>query len=458
MQTYKTPGVYINEIDAFPMSVVGVDTAIPVFVGKTKLKVPNSEPVLINTLAEYIEKFGTAQVQEFTATIGIDEGDPSQTVLEDVSISGLDEKVNLYYQMQMFFANGGGTCYVMSVEDYPSSSFDQFLQPLATKEDITMVVLADIADETNYIELCNTALKQCAELNRFLLIDTEYGDDSEIATFRASLANDYLKYGAAYTPYLNTSLTYVYTDDDGENSITIKNSDSTDKDALKALLGVDRLTWAEIKTKNTQMYNQILAAVANKKIKNFPPTGAMAGIYAKTDKDKGVWMAPANVSLNAVVAPSDEITADQQASLNIDATSGKSVNAIRHFPGKGNLVWGARTLDGNSNDWRYIAVRRTVSYVEQSLNIALQAYVFEANNAMTWLTVTTMIEAFLEKLYKEGGLAGSTAGDAFFVNLGLGSTMTPQDILEGRMKISIGLAVVRPAEFIILDVTQLLQK
>lgn len=217
-------------------------------------------------------------------------------------------------------------------------------------------------------------------------------------------------------------------------------------------------TLTDLKPTQQSLFHKIQAALKKQtKIDNFPPSGAIAGIYASIDNNRGVWQSPANVSLNGVIAPSVDITHKQQEILNIDATTGKSINAIRCFPAKGSLVWGARTLAGNDNNWRYISVKRTFLYVESRVKQALQTFVFESNTTMTWLKVRAMLEPFLEDLWQQGGLAGSTAEDAFFVNIGQGITMTSQDILEGRMKISIGLAAVRPAEFIVVEFSQLLQ-
>jgi len=121
------------------------------------------------------------------------------------------------------------------------------------------------------------------------------------------------------------------------------------------------------------------------------------------------------------------------------------------------LVWGARTLDGNSQDWRYIPVRRTVIYIEQSIKNLLEPYVFSANTQATWTAVKAMAENFLTGLWRDGGLAGATAQDAFFVQVGLGSTMTNEDILNGFMNMTIGVAITRPAEFIILTFQQQMQ-
>ena len=148
----------------------------------------------------------------------------------------------------------------------------------------------------------------------------------------------------------------------------------------------------------------------------------------------------------------------QQGDLNVDAMSGKSINAIRFFNGLGILVWGARTLDGNSMDWKYLPVRRTMIFIEQSCKLAAHAYVFEPNDKNTWQAVKSMISSFLTTVWKEGGLAGASAADAFSVECGLGTTMTAQDLLEGVMRVTIKVAVTHPAEFIVISFEQEMAK
>ena len=205
------------------------------------------------------------------------------------------------------------------------------------------------------------------------------------------------------------------------------------------------------------LYKSIVNEV-QKKASLLPPSGAMAGIYAQVDGNRGVWKAPANVSLTAVSAPWLKIDNDQQEDLNVDVNAGKSVNAIRAFTGKGTLVWGARTLAGNDNEWRYISVRRFFNMVEKSVRLSTNWAVFEPKDATTWIRVNAMIENFLTNLWQAGALAGATPDGAFFVKIGLGTTMSAIDILEGRMNIEIGMAAVRPAEFIILKFSHKLQE
>lgn len=189
-----------------------------------------------------------------------------------------------------------------------------------------------------------------------------------------------------------------------------------------------------------------------------PPSGAIAGVYAQIDNNTGVWKAPANVSLAATNRPWVKLDDKEQEDLNIDVNAGKSINAIRAFAGKGTLVWGARTLAGNDNEWRYIPVRRTFIMVEQSVKLSTHWAVFEPNTSITWVKVKAMISNYLTNLWKQGALAGNSPEEAFFVNVGLGVTMTPVDVLEGRMNVEIGMAVVRPAEFIILKFSHKMQE
>ncbi|MBX2826894.1 MAG: phage tail sheath subtilisin-like domain-containing protein [Flavobacteriaceae bacterium] len=204
------------------------------------------------------------------------------------------------------------------------------------------------------------------------------------------------------------------------------------------------------------VYPTILAGL-NNTMNTVPPSGAMVGIYANVDATRGVWKAPGNVSVNGIIGLTDDITDKEQENMNIHE-SGKSINAIRKFTGKGLLVWGVRTLDGNSNDWRYINVRRLANMIEESAKKACMNFVFEPNVKQTWVNVKGMIENYLTTLWSDGALAGAKAEDAFFVSVGLNETMTADDINNGRLIVKIGYAPSRPAEFIILEFTQTQQK
>ena len=179
----------------------------------------------------------------------------------------------------------------------------------------------------------------------------------------------------------------------------------------------------------------------------------MAGVYTTVDNTRGVWKAPANIGLSGVVSPAVPLSFEQQEDLNVPM-DGKAVNAIRSFPGQGTLVWGARTLAGNSNDWRYVNVRRTMIFLEQSIRAAVRAFVFAPNTSSTWITVKGMVDNFLMSQWRAGALVGSTPDSAYQVSVGLGSTMTQEDILDGIMRVTVLVAPSRPAEFIVITIVQ----
>ncbi|MGN7877118.1 phage tail sheath family protein [Roseateles sp. 22389] len=256
------------------------------------------------------------------------------------------------------------------------------------------------------------------------------------------------------------------TDDDWTQYVTglVNASTKTDEEKQKALtpaaLAVAVETHKSLLHKSlvsmSPLYNAVMTEARNR-LNLLPPSAAMAGVYTMVDNSRGVWKAPANVSLNGVVSPQVSISHEDQEDLNV-TTQGKSINAIRSFIGEGVLVWGARTLDGNSLDWRYINVRRTMIMLEESCRLAAKAMVFEPNVANTWVTIKSMIASFLTGIWKRGGLAGAVPDDAFSVHVGLGETMTPEDILEGVLRVTVLVAISRPAEFIEITFQQQMQK
>ncbi|HHM20400.1 MAG TPA: phage tail sheath family protein [Bacteroidetes bacterium] len=567
---YKTPGVYVEEIPTFPPSVAQVETAIPAFIGYTE-KAEDADGTAIATfpyvkriksILEYERFFGKANSQPMTVNLDAD-GLPDTVTIDPAAVS----KYRMYYALRLFYANGGGPCYIISTglinktaESVAKADLiDKGLAALKKLDEPTLILFPDATgidgpdeatQKADYHDVLKAALAQCAALgDRFLVCDLYDGlsiDGAAITTFRNGIGNNFLKYGAAYHPWLNTSLPYYFENKSivfSSASATMDNKNLADilahrtakeakelaeplntdvqaeadlatavagarkvadaaveattaikeapgsngaaadtalADANQALTDIQdpAATLAKIKSASASALAAIDAAIAaaafspavmNNILNNFftnefesrlatllggqritmPPSPAVAGIYAMVDRTRGVWKAPANVSLNAVAGPAVKITDKDQESLNVD-TTGKSVNAIRSFAGRGTMVWGARTLAGNDNEWRYVNVRRFFNMAEESIKKATEPFVFEPNDANTWVRVRAMIENFLVVQWRAGALAGATPEEAFYVQVGLGTTMTALDILEGRMNVEIGMAVVRPAEFIIL--------
>lgn len=178
-----------------------------------------------------------------------------------------------------------------------------------------------------------------------------------------------------------------------------------------------------------------------------PPSGSVAGIYARTDITRGVHKAPANEVVKTCTGLSLNYNEAEQAKLNP-----KGVNLIRKLPGQGIRIWGARTCSGDGN-WKYINVRRLFIFIEESIRANTSWAVFEPNDEMLWSRVEGTIRVFLTTQWRNGALAGKTADEAFFINIGR-STMTEDDILNGRLICVIGAAPVRPAEFVVFRITQ----
>lgn len=554
MPVYKTPGVYVEEIATLPPSVAEVATAVPAFVGYTELGPPDTaEPKVLRvaTLLEFKTAFGGAQPAKYTVTAPATPGAPPQ-----VQVVPPTAAYALYHAVSHYFKNGGGPCYVVSVGNHRATPakarFSLGLAALEKEDEPTLLVLTDAASVLSsaaYYELCGEALAQCSKLgDRFTLIDV-HGGDVQALRNDSNLLSTQLKYGAAYHPYLQTSLPVPYQDGDvaitrpgggpnanvsgnisfgapngivvtylgapGSNpgvvinvgaqatavsfttaaaSLTLNDvkgktandvvtawrsfktangnafgfdiSQSGDGTGAVATADVARTavplpapvgeTLASIQAGETGLYNAVRSALDAQRVV-LPPSAAVAGIYARVDREQGVWKAPGNVGVAAVLGPVAKITDDEQDRLNEDPTAGKSINAIRAFTGKGTLVWGARTLAGNDNEWRYVSVRRLFITIEESTRKATAFAVFEPNDASTWLKVKAMIESYLYGLWERGALAGAKPEAAYFVRVGLGTTMTPQDVLAGRMVVEIGIAAVRPAEFIVLRFSHKLQ-
>ena len=178
-----------------------------------------------------------------------------------------------------------------------------------------------------------------------------------------------------------------------------------------------------------------------------PPSGSMLGIYARSDNTRGVHKAPANEIVRACVGLDCQFNKGEQDILNP-----KGVNLIRAFPGQGIRVWGARTATSNAS-WKYVNVRRLFIFIEESIKANTNWAVFEPNDEQLWVRVKRTIDVFLTGLWRNGSLAGSSTSEAFFVDIGR-STMSQDDIDNGRLICVIGVAPVKPAEFVIFRITQ----
>jgi phage tail sheath protein FI len=468
--TGLTPGVFVEEKSLLPPSVVGVATAVPAFIGYVVKALPTVPQVVeITSLREFEDLFGTTLPTPYkvkftegvprlyrTVTGPAPQGGGTPTTTDELAPASVRPPWLLWHSLDFYFRNGGGRCYVVAVGQATDSAtlteaaLRSGLVALEKHDEPTLIVIPEASklSATDFQTVCEATLAHCGKMtDRFALLDvkeqadaTPIDQSSEITTARGAFGTASLSYGAAYYPFLQTTLTDLV----DEGTVTVELPPATAGGTAPAAQ-----TLRQLQASSTDSYNKIKKLLAEQRV-TLPPSPAMAGVFVRVDRERGVWKAPANVGVQAVIAPVDLVTDDQQGLLNVDATTGKSINAIRAFAGRGTVVWGARTLAGNDNEWRYIPVRRLFITIEESVKKATNFAVFEPNDVSTWLKVKGMIESYLYNLWEQGALQGGKPESAYFVNVGLGKTMTAQDILNGLMKVEIGIAAVRPAEFILL--------
>ncbi len=456
MPEYISPGIYIEEIPNNHEPVTSVATAIPAFIGYTQKAQLNDEGDLVNkpfrvtSMAEYEDHFGFPDPEK-----GIEitfENDGNNLAVVGTINQKKRSHYLMYYSVQLFFLNGGGTCYIVSIANYKGDSvikvtdLKRGLRHVKKIDEITLLLFPDainLKNYKNYYSLYKKAMEQCVALeDRFTILNVFHTNDisawkKDVALLRRSLDLDagYLKYAAAYFPRLYTIIEFHTADD----LVKIVSNGAGDLPA----------TLSELQSVNNDYYTLAINAIKQIEMR-LPASPAVAGVYAQTDSTRGVWKAPANVNIDAAIRPEYVLTQEDQENLNNDP-GGKYINVIRTFTGKGPaIIWGARTLAGNDNEWRYISVRRYFNMVGESCKEATESFVFEPNDANTWGKVQTLIENYLIQQWRDGALMGTKPEEAFFVRVGLGTTMTQDDIDNGRLNVEIGMAVVRPAEFIIL--------
>lgn len=467
-----TPGVYIEEQSTLAPIIEGVETDVPAFVGYTEKSIgPAGEslrfkPFRVHSLLEYTQYFGEAQPEKNSIQVEIQDvvqnflPDPALETLisRDIQISfdfNKRSKFNLFYALQLFFSNGGSSCYIVSVGNTPAkgggkptkSKLLTGLNALEPLDEPTMLLIPEAIHSGEPEAIYQAALLQAAtRKDRMVIMDLKQSTNPEtdLLEFRSGI-HQHLKYGAAYYPHLDTSLNIHYQ----ASTLKIKHQKKDSNGHSKPGL-FHKKTLSEITHQGLQ---QSIIVQINQKPLTLPPSPAVAGVWSRVDQQRGVWKAPANEALFNVIRPLIAIDDELQEGMNVDIEEGKSVNAIRAFTGRGIKIWGARTLAGNDNEWRYISVVRFCQFVQESLQKGLQNVVFEPNDPNTWTRVKIMIEDFLRLQWQNGALMGSTTNEAFFIRVGLGQTMTELDVLEGRLLVDMGMAIIRPAEFLILKLS-----
>ncbi|MEX1022719.1 MAG: phage tail sheath family protein [Dehalococcoidia bacterium] len=402
MAVYQAPGVYVEEVEGGSRPVQGVATSVAAFVGFTE-RAPEGNPddpdgvrpTLVTNWSQFERNYG-----------------------------GFIEGAMLPHAVYGFFANGGGRCYIVKVPHLdgdggalPVSADDMGgneglrtgIAGLAVTEDVTMVVVPDLisiargadgaVDMDTWRGVQTALIGHCeSQKDRMAIIDAPPGmNPQQVLEWRTEAGFDSM-FATLYYPHIRVSNPLAKPSNDLPKTVTI------------------------------------------------PPSGHIAGLWARTD-GIGVWKAPANEVLRGALDLDYQMTTGEQEILNP-----VGINAIRAFGVRGIRVWGARTTSSDPL-WRYINVRRLFNYIEDSLLGGTQWMVFEPNDANLWARGRRTVNAFLLGLWRQGAMVGATADQAFYVKCDE-ETNPKESVDEGRVTIEIGVAAVKPAEFVVIRIAQ----
>lgn len=394
MPTYLAPDVYVEEVPSGPRPIEAVGTSTPGFVGVAPdARARMNEAVAINNWSQFL--------REFTE----EEGESTSTPLSNAVFG--------------FFQNGGTRCYVINVgRNNPITSTGQErtgLDVLEQIDEIAIVAAPGYTDAASYDAL----LGHCERMeDRVAVLDapdtvSALNRLTEVATVEAG----------------------------GGDSEDEAESEDADEEGLrprqsKGGYGAFYYPWITIRDP------------LSSEIVNVPPSGHVAGIWARSDASRGVHKAPANETVRGALNVSYQLTRGEQAELNP-----AGVNCIRLFQNEGIKVWGARTVADSSSEWRYLNVRRLFNMIKESIAESTRWIVFEPNDPTLWKSIRRDISAFLTLQWREGALMGSTPEEAFFVKCDE-ETNPPEVIDSGIVVTRIGIAPVKPAEFVVFRLSQ----
>ncbi|GAC1402067.1 MAG: hypothetical protein NVSMB64_01240 [Candidatus Velthaea sp.] len=377
--------------------VAGVATGMPIFVGYSEKAASPATGAAVYLEAVPIDSFGA-----YEKTLG----------LHDESSDGGEQSCLLATAVECYFSNGGLACFVISVAAKAAESVSRCaLQAglgIAAKTTGTILVVPDLCflETSDYAAILGVMLGQASTLkDRVALLDlpgaahpntwTPDGLRRSVDTFEAALASvpEGRSYGAVYAPALMLP----------SGSVCVASAIAT-------------------------------------------------GVCVSNDIARGVWSSPTNRAVKGVVGLTTLLSDVEIAAYDAPGP-GASINMLRTVPGRGIVMWGARTLDGAQSDVRYLPIRRTITYLERAIASGLGRFAASQNAEETWAVVIASIEGFLTAVWRAGGLVGTRPSEAFAVKCGV-DTITPDDLLAGNLNVVVMAAPLRPAEFVILQFRQ----
>ena len=403
MPEYLHPGVYVEEIPGGSKPIEGVGTSTAAFVGYTA-KGPIGEPTLISRWDSYEEIFGGILDTGKNAT-----GD------------------QMGFAVKSFFLNGGRAAYIVrAISDINASATEKIPGKSAESPYPDLAVYRGVF----------AGLENYRDVNILCVPGQTWNTPGEKAIIEAAVAHaEKMKNGMVIIdPPVGKEL-------------------KTERDVTA--LGFKSKSHSVVYYPWLRMANPYYMSGKNPgapKTVLVGPCGFAAGIWARTDSLRGVWKAPAGVETSLHGVEGFQYAVDDRTQ---DQLNSQGINCLRRMRGLGPVVWGARTLaTGAAPEWRYIPVKRTAIFIEQSIYNGIQWAVFEPNDHNLWASLRLNIDSFMNGLFRSGAFQGEKASDAYFVRCGLGDTMTQGDIDRGQVIVIVGFAPVKPAEFVIIRISQ----
>lgn len=398
MPDYRSPGVYVEEIDSGARPIEAVGTSTAGFVGVApRTDVGIGDAVAINNWSQFVRTFVPAGLKP-----------------EELAKLAGNDLANAVYG---FFLNGGSRCYIGAIaKNAPLKGKGAGLDALGLIDEIAVIAAPGRTDIASYNDLVESAQLLG---DRIAVLDApQTASDVEQLTRVATLPEPKADSGGG--------------GGGGGGTKTGLRPPENDKG-----FGAFYFPW--LRVRDALDPGQIVSA---------PPSGHIAGIYARTDAERGVHKAPANIVVRGALGLTQLVSTAEQGVLNP-----AGVNCIRFFTREGIRVWGARTIAPAANNWRYLNVRRLFNMIEESIAISTRWVVFEPNDRTLWKAIQRDVSAFLTLQWRQGALAGARPQDAFFVKCD--EETNPPDVIDaGQVVIMIGIAPVKPAEFVIFRIGQ----
>jgi hypothetical protein len=396
--TYLTPGIYIEEIPGGSRPIQSVGTSTAGFVGEAPdPKAPVNAAVAIDNWSQFRAKFV---------------GEATESTMLAQGVYG-------------FFLNGGGRCYIVNVGKGGALSGGGKtrggLELLETVDEVAIVAAPGYSDAVSHTAI----IDHCEKMkDRVAILDppVNFADIQQLKTV-----------ATADSPSRRRRPEDAGAAPDAPAGLRPRPSDG----GYAAFYA----PWITVR-------NPLAPSDRPNELIDVPPSGHIAGVYARTDATRGVHTAPANKSIAGALNVTYPFTGQEQGELNQEG-----VNCIRLFSREGIRIWGARTLAPAASEWRYINVRRLFNMIEESIAQHTRWVVFEPNDPSLWKAIRRDVSAFLRLLWRDGALMGATPEEAFFVKCD-SETNPPEVIDEGRVVTVIGVAPVKPAEFVIFKIGQ----